>query len=339
MGSTEDCRVCVGQPSNPRSSDYFAPLEVLQEPIPELTHSERLEREDNQIKEIFQGEDLSRLDNSRRKRRCSYSSVEELLAAEFEFGEIQASKEPSSPAVSLITSPVNEPIDYKMKLVDDSIPMNSGSMLSEPLQISYVQAIPQPSIKKKAQAKQSRNSTIKASLRRQRRTGESRLSTMLKNIGIQGPVSLIDTAFAVPGFEGLFNRYPVDRYGEPVDSNRLKSILSRDYHLYTRCSSTNNAEYTLQANRFNTLVEIDEEGFLLNLITINYGGLDTDPRVIAVELYVTSDLEGRAQDFWKRIQRSQVGVDEGQDLSTLSKVVSKLSAEFDLISTIRATFN
>lgn len=98
------------------SSEYLAPISVSYLPIPEMTWSEQIQKEKEEVQEIFKGEDLSGLEISSRKRRFSCSNVEELLALEFE----PTINEPKSAEVPKNEEENQKEPEYKMRLLDDS---------------------------------------------------------------------------------------------------------------------------------------------------------------------------------------------------------------------------
>ena len=124
------------------SSKYLAPISVSYLPIPETTWSEQVQKDKEQVQEIFKGEDLSGLEISSRKRRYSCSNIEELLALEFE-----TTKEQQKAQLLNICVQNHQESEYKMRLLDDSKTASISENLEAALQTAS--STVQPSNKKK----------------------------------------------------------------------------------------------------------------------------------------------------------------------------------------------
>ena len=88
------------------------PVEPINKPIPEATTSEQIQR-------YFEGEDLSGLQVTPRRRNIQYESVEELFASEFGEGPLKdQTPAPCVPVPACLTRDFGLEPDYKMQLTD-----------------------------------------------------------------------------------------------------------------------------------------------------------------------------------------------------------------------------
>lgn len=175
------------------------------------------------------------------------------------------------------------------------------------------------------------NLSIKESLRRQRRVCQHRFSSMLKSLGIKEQSSYLDFDSAYQAFMSRGSSDLLFRESKPLGPNTGSRLLNKGYRMFARIGVSDSS---LSDNSLNStgnyLIEIEEEGVLLNLCTFSRSGCQ-ELFVNSIDLMASASLDSTSYELWSRLFSTFSSDDgENQNRLTLGSIMIRVGSYLGL---------
>lgn len=200
----------------------------------------------------------------------------------------------------IMTSP-----EYKMKISeyaeeDQQFRSSESEPAAQPACQQYIVQTSLAPNRRRVAAKQTLTSSIKATLRRQRRTEGCQRQTTLRSLGIHGRIFTIDLETASHRFDNLSLNDLLFNHRKPLGPNTRERILTRGYKLCSRYQDQHCYSKEMMSSVSHSIVEIDDDGIFVNIST-HLDGSESNAMAFAVELYAVAGCEDRAHEVWRQL--------------------------------------
>ena len=148
---------------------------------------------------------------------------------------------------------------------------------------------------------------------------------MLKTLGIKEQSSYLDFDSAYQAFMSRGSSDLLFRESKSLGPNTSSRLLNKGYTSFARIGESRdaNSDNSINSTR-NVLIEIEEEGILLNLCTYSRSGSE-EIFVSSIDLMATACMDSASSEQWSRLFSSLFKVEgENQNCLTLGSIINRV---------------